>query len=113
MTIFESLKSIPHLSAVSRVIMAVPLPVAASRPSEPPSSNGLPVTIAGEYPCIWLYSSMNQLITCAFVFTSGAGISTFTPIMGSMARKNLLDILSNSVLLYFDGSTPIPPLPPP
>ena len=39
--------SIPHFSAVSLVIIAVPLPVAASLPSEPPSSNGFPVTIPG------------------------------------------------------------------
>ena len=30
-----------------------PRPVAASRPREPPSSTGFPVTMAGEWPCNW------------------------------------------------------------
>ena len=52
-----------------------PRPVAASRPAEPSSDSGLPVTMAGVWPCSLPYSSMNQAMTCAFVPTSGAGMS--------------------------------------
>ena len=43
-------KSIFHFLAASFVIIAVPLPVASSLHKEPPTSTGLPVTIAGVYP---------------------------------------------------------------
>ena len=99
--------------AVSRAIIAVPLPVAAFLPSDPPNSTGLPVTIPGVCPLIMPYSSINHAIICGFVFTSGAGISLFTPIIGLIARKKRLDSLSNSREDNLDGSTEIPPLPPP
>ena len=45
-----------------------------ARPS-PRATSGLPVTIAGVWPCSLPYSSMNQAMTCALVPTSGAGMS--------------------------------------
>ena len=99
--------------AVSRAIIAVPFPVAAFLPKEPPNSIGLPVTIPGVCPLIIPYSSINQAIICGFVLTSGAGISLLTPIIGLIARKKRRESLSSSSSDNVDGLTEIPPLPPP
>ena len=75
---------------------------------------GLPVTIPGLHsPFNTLYSSAIQLIICAFVFTSGAGTSVFTPIIGAIRRTKLRVNRSNSRGDKVLGSTLIPPLPPP
>ena len=52
-----------------------PWAVASSRPSEPPSKIGFPVTTAGEYPRRFEYSSSSQAMTCWSVPMSGAGMS--------------------------------------
>ena len=65
-----------------------PRPVAASRPNEPSSAIGLPVTQAGVWPWSLPYSSMSQAITCAFVPTSGAGMSRCGPSTFSILSMN-------------------------
>ena len=69
----------PSAGAASLKHITTPRPVAASRPSEPPSEIGLPVTIAGVWPWSLPYSSIIQAITWAFVLTSGAGMSRVGP----------------------------------
>ena len=57
-----------------------PRPVASTRPSEPPSTSGLPVTTAGELlPEVLEYSSMSQAISRGPVPMSGAGMSLSGP----------------------------------
>ena len=51
---------------------AVPRPVAATRPLEPFSSRGLPVTQPGEYPWYFENWSMIQAIVWPSVLTSGS-----------------------------------------
>ena len=56
--------------------------------SEPPSEIGLPVTIAGVWPWSLPYSSIIQAIICAFVLTSGAGMSRVGPSTFSILSMN-------------------------
>ena len=94
--------------------MRQPRPVASLRPKEPPTSIGLPVTIPGLHsPFNVLYSSAIQLMIWAFVFTSGAGTSVLTPMIGAIRRTKLRVKRSNSRGFNVLGSTLIPPLPPP
>ncbi len=67
--------------------MTTPRPVAASRPADPPSARGLPVTIWVVWPLRRPYSSMNQLMTWALVLTSGAGMSRVGPMMWAIWPK--------------------------
>jgi hypothetical protein len=93
--------------------MTAPRPVASSRPREPNRSTGLPVTTAGEKPCMREYSSMIHAMTCALVLTSGAGMSRWGPMMSwiwwTKRRVSRSSSRGDSVL----GSTAIPPLAPP
>ena len=55
--------------------------MASSRPTEPPTDSGLPVTTPRtEWPTFIEYVSKIQAITCASVPTSGAGMSFSGPI---------------------------------
>jgi hypothetical protein len=55
--------------------------VAPSRPTEPPSASGFPVTTPStEWPTFIEYVSKIQAITCASVPMSGAGMSFSGPI---------------------------------
>ena len=65
----------------SRVRYVAPRPGASTRPSDPPTSTGLPVTAAGtEWPeCIEIVS-MIHAITWGLVPMSGAGMSFSGPI---------------------------------
>ena len=89
-------------------------PVSYTHLKDPPTSIGLPVTIPGLHsPFNVLYSSAIQLMIWAFVFTSGAGTSVFTPMIGAIRRTKLRVKRSNSRGFNVLGSTLIPPLPPP
>jgi hypothetical protein len=65
----------PHSSTISSTMTMHPRPVADSRPSEPPSGTGLPVTTPGVHPSSWAYSSTIHAIVRASVYKSGAGMS--------------------------------------
>ena len=69
----------PSFGAASSNITTQPRPVAASRPKEPSSEIGLPVTHAGLWPLSFPYSSIIQAIVWALVPTSGAGMSRLGP----------------------------------
>ena len=56
---------------------------------------------------------MNQAMTWAFVFTSGAGMSRSGPMRTSISVKKRRVSASSSFWLSFFGSTMTPPLPPP
>ena len=64
-------------------------------------------------PVSLLYSSCIQAIICPFVFTSGAGTSTFSPKYFHIPLTQPLDSCSNSLWDNSEGSTVIPPFPPP
>ena len=70
---------IPTFGAASRNMKTQPRPVAASRPKEPSSEIGLPVTQAGVWPWSLPYWSIIQAIVWALVLTSGAGMSRVGP----------------------------------
>mmetsp|Transcript_37421 Transcript_37421/g.94440 ORF Transcript_37421/g.94440 Transcript_37421/m.94440 type:complete len:265 (+) Transcript_37421:771-1565(+) len=114
MTYFMSL-TWPMCDALSSSLMAntVPRPVAASRPREPCRYTGLPVTTPGEKPLSLEYSSKNQAMTRASVFMSGAGMSSYVPMISLMATTSLRVSFSSSLSLSFLGSTVMPPLAPP
>ena len=91
-----------------------PRPVAASRPSEPPTAIGLPVSTARlSIPLMRLYSSAIQAISRPEVFTSGAGTSISGPMMGAMPRMKDRHRRSSSRSESSLGFTRTPPLPPP
>ena len=113
MTTRVSASSRPSAGAASCRQMTTPRPVAASRPSEPPSEIGLPVTIAGVWPCSLPYSSIIQAITWAFVFTSGAGMSRVGPSTFSILSMKDRVIFCTSSRLSSVGSQFTPPLAPP
>ena len=77
-----------RLASISRVTIARPNPVAASRPAEPWNSTGLPVTQAGWNPSYLAYSFMIQAMTWASVPMSGAGMSLSGPIMSWIFSMN-------------------------
>ena len=90
-----------------------PRPVAASRPYEPSSAIGLPVTQAGVWPWSLPYSSISQAITCASVPTSGAGMSRVGPSTFSiLSRKERVTVWSSRASSRA-GSTSMPPFAPP
>ena len=84
----HSAGSMPSAGAASWNANTTPRPVAASRPYEPWSAIGLPVTIAGVWPWSLPYSSMNQAMVCALVPTSGAGMSRWGPSTFSILSMN-------------------------
>ena len=90
-----------------------PRPVAASRPAEPSSDSGLPVTMAGVWPCSRPYSSMNQAMTCALVPTSGAGMSRPGPSTLSTLPMNERATFCSSPWVRSCGVTFTPPFAPP
>jgi hypothetical protein len=63
MTKVASPGSRPISGAASAKTWTTPRPVAASRPWEPSSAIGLPVTQAGVWPCSFPYSSISHAIT--------------------------------------------------
>ena len=94
-------------------MVATPRPVAASRPYEPSSAIGLPVTHAGVCPWSLPYSSISQAITCASVPTSGAGMSRVGPRTFSiLSMKERLTAWSSAAPSLL-RSTFTPPLAPP
>jgi len=99
--------------AASRNTWTTPRPVAASRPKEPSSAIGLPVTQAGVWPWSFPYSSMSQAMTWALVPTSGAGMSRWGPstfsILSMKERATAWSSFDSSLL----GSTFTPPFAPP
>ena len=93
--------------------MITPRPVAASRPYEPPSEIGLPVTMAGVWPWSLPYSSIIQAITWALVLTSGAGMSRVGPRTFSiLSMKDRVIFWSSSRLRSLAGQF-TPPFAPP
>ena len=90
-----------------------PRPVAASRPADPSSDSGLPVTMAGVWPCSLPYSSMNQAMTWALVPTSGAGMSRLGPSTLSTLPMNERATRCSSSCVRSCGFTSTPPLAPP
>jgi len=86
MTTLALARSIFSSAAASRTMVSRPRPVAAGRPSEPPSAKGLPVTTP---VTVWRacmeYVSMIHAMVCSFVFMSGAGTSLSGPMMSAMA----------------------------
>jgi len=74
--------SMPMRRAASQPTTNTPRPVASRRPSEPPSVIGLPVTTPVDvWPWFIEYVSIIHAMICSFVFTSGAGMSVFGPMM--------------------------------
>ena len=68
--------------AVSRPTTNTPRPVALTRPSDPPSSIGLPVTTPVAVAPVFIeYVSIIHAMICALVLTSGAGMSLCGPMM--------------------------------
>ncbi len=75
--------SSPMVSVARLTRYATPRPVASRRPSEPPSSTGLPVTMLGTvWPMCTEYVSIIHAMTCSFVPRSGAITSTCGPMNG-------------------------------
>ena len=78
------------------------------------------LTLSG-YQLTWLMCVFGEVVyntyipglICGLVFTSGAGMSLFIPMIGLIARKNRRDNLSSSKVDKVEGSTEIPPFPPP
>ena len=94
--------------------IVTPRPVASRRPSEPPSTTGLPVTMAVSVrPTCIEYVSITHAITCSLVLTSGAGTSLSGPMasMISATYRRVSDSISRRDILV--GSQMTPPLPPP
>ena len=104
---------IPIAPAASRATTATPSPVASTRPTVPPSSTGLPVTIAGVWPWSRPYSSISHAISAGPVPMSGAMMSRIGPSTFSSrsitARVARWSSAGESPL----GSRSIPPLAPP
>ena len=103
-------RSCSSLASISRVMIATPKPVAASRPAEPWNSTGLPVTQAGWKPWNLAYSFMIQAITWASVPMSGAGMSLSGPMKSWICSTNLRVSRSSSPRESLLGSQLIPPL---
>ncbi len=102
-----------HSGAASENTHTTPRPVAASRPREPSSSSGLPVTQAGVWPWSLPYSSISQAMVCALVPTSGAGMSRCGPMTFSILSMNDRATFWTSTGSSLVGSTFTPPLAPP
>ena len=79
-------RSMLRCFAASMIVYTAPRAVASLRPSLPPMESGFPVTTASAvYPWCIEYVSMIQAIVCAFVFTSGAGMSRSGPMRSSIS----------------------------
>ncbi len=76
--------------------------------------SGLPVTISSIcVPSIIEAVSAIHAITCAFVLTSGAGMSRLAPRIGRIIAVNRRVMRASSPCDMPVGSTWMPPLPPP
>ena len=73
----------------------------------------MPVTIAGVWPCSLPYSSIIHAIVCAFVPTSGAGMSRVGPSTFSILSMNERVICCSSTSSHAEVSTLTPPFAPP
>ena len=105
---------IPKALIASPAATITPRPVAAFLPKEPPRQIGLPVTKPGSnWPLILLNSSIIQPMILALVFISGAGISIFSPMIGAILSIKPRVKPSSSLSESLEGSTTMPPLPPP
>ena len=71
------------------------------------------MTTAGLNPLMREYSCMIQAMICAFVLTSGAGMSLRGPITSWISETNLRVTRSSSPALRSRGLQSIPPLAPP
>ena len=88
--------------------------MASPRPSDPPTSNGFPVTTPNLLrPFSTENSSAIHAMIWGLVYTSGAGMSFSGPTIGSTARMYPRDNSSNSRGLNSFESTITPPLAPP
>jgi hypothetical protein len=74
---------------------------------------GLPVQIAGVWPCSFPYSSIIQAIVCALVFTSGAGMSRVGPRIFSILSMNERATFCSSACSISPAGQLTPPLAPP
>ena len=91
-----------------------PRPVASRRPSEPPTSIGLPVTTPSDADCLCMaYVSMIHAMTRSLVLTSGAGMSDSGPSTLINAAVYLRVTRSSSVSESLVGSHTTPPFAPP
>ncbi len=103
----------PRSRSASASTSMTPRPVAASRPSEPNRSSGLPVTTPGEKPAYLEYSCMIQPMTLALVLTSGAGMSVVGPMTSFICSTKRTVIWNRSRSDRACGSQLMPPLAPP
>ena len=63
--------------------ITTPAPVASWRKTDPPIEIGFPVTISGTaWPTCIEYVSIIHAIVCSFVAMSGAGMSSWGPMIG-------------------------------
>ena len=88
--------------------------MAPSRPTDPPMESGFPVTTPStEWPTFIEYVSKIHAITCAFVPTSGAGMSFSGPIslMISVVKRRVSRSSSPGESCF--GSHTTPPFAPP
>ena len=69
--------------------------------------------IAGVWPWSFPYSSMNHAIVCAFVFTSGAGMSRVGPRTFSILSMNERAIVCSSDCFRSAAGQLTPPFAPP
>ena len=99
--------------AASSYRYASPRAVAASRPYEPSSAIGFPVTHAGVCPWNFPYSSIIQAIVWAFVPTSGAGMSRCGPSTFTILPMKERAIFSRSSGRQTSTEQLTPPLAPP
>ena len=86
-----------------------PRAVASSRPTEPPTDSGLPVTTPStEWPTFIEYVSKIQAITCASVPTSGAGNvllgADLVDDLGRVAAREPLELVRGEALRVADDA---------
>src|SRR5437764_480292 len=100
-------------ATASRMQKRLPRAVASSRPSDPPTLSGLPVTTPStEWPLFIEYVSKIHAITDGSVPTSGAGMSFSGPISLMISLVNRRVIRWSSERESFFGSTALPPFAP-
>ena len=109
-----SLSFQPRRSQARAIVITTPAPVASCLNTEPPIEIGLPVTISGTaWPFCIEYVSIIQAIVCSFVAMSGAGMSSFGPMIGSSSEVNRRVSRSSSACDISRGLQRTPPLAPP
>ena len=99
--------------ATARATIATPSPVASTRPAVPPSSTGLPVTMAGVCPWRRPYSSISQAISLGPLPMSGAMMSRIGPSTFSTRSMSARVARWRSPGDSSFGSRSMPPLAPP